>query len=160
MRVARTAFLGIAVLVFFGTAAGVARAAKVTVDLGKAEGITAVGAFDRWDEDGNARKLLDGKEKLDIPLVAFKAANAGDGKWVFKSLPPGKYDLVIMGDGRRRIEGFTFPPVLEYDPFSPSPTSPTTTRRSGFSTTSATRSTTRTRSSPCTTAATTRRSAS
>jgi hypothetical protein len=117
MCVARTAWVGIAVLVLLGTAAGVARAAKVTVDLGKAEGITLVGAFDRWDEEGNARKLLDGKEKLDIPLVAFKAADAGDGKWVFKSLPPGKYDLVIMGDGRRRIEGFTFPPVLEYDPF-------------------------------------------
>jgi hypothetical protein len=124
MRVAGIALAGLAVVTFLGTAAGVARAAKrvaqaakVTVDLGKAEGITMVGAFDRWDESGNSRKLLDGKEKLDIPLVAFKAADAGDGKWVFNRLPPGTYDLVIMGEGRRRIEGFTFPPVLEYDPF-------------------------------------------
>jgi hypothetical protein len=105
------------ILLLLASPAGVARAAKLTVDLGKAEGITMVGAFDRWDEVGNARKLLDGKEKLDVPLVAFKATDSGNGRWVFKSLPPGTYDLVIMGEGRRRIEGFTFPPVLEYDPF-------------------------------------------
>ena len=98
-------------------AASVGQAAKVTVDLGDAEGITSVGAFDRWDQDGNARKLVDPKAKIDAPQITAAAKNAGGGKWVFSNLPAGKYDLVIMGEGRRRIEGFTFPPVLEFDPF-------------------------------------------
>lgn len=107
------AFLATVVLL----SASTAPAAKVTVDLGNAEGITLVGVFDRWDTDGNARKLVDPKAKIETPQVTAKATNSGGGKWVFSNLPAGKYDLVILGNGRRRIEGFTYPPVLEFDPF-------------------------------------------
>jgi hypothetical protein len=43
----------------------------------------------------------------------------GGGRWRFKDLPKGKYDLVILADGRLRIEGFQFAPVNDFDPFLP-----------------------------------------
>ena len=45
--------------------------------------------------------------------------HAGDGKWVFKNLKPGKYDLVLLGPNRLRIEGWQYAPVLEFDSFFP-----------------------------------------
>lgn len=94
-----------------------ARAAKVTVDLGSAQGVTFVGALNRWDMDGNARKPVNPKAKIDAPEVDATAQNAGGGKWVFADLTPGKYDLVILCQNRVRIEGWTYAPVLEFDPF-------------------------------------------
>ncbi len=94
-------------------------AAKVAVDLGDSQGVTLVGAFNRWDMDGNARKPVNKDAKIDTPEVDATAVNMGDGKWVFKNLPKGKYDLVIMAGGRVRIEGWHYPPVLEFDPFLP-----------------------------------------
>ena len=38
---------------------------------------------------------------------------------MFKDLPKGKYDLVILAKGRLRIEGFQYVPVNEFDPFFP-----------------------------------------
>ncbi|MFH1266987.1 MAG: hypothetical protein ABIK89_14765 [Planctomycetota bacterium] len=96
-----------------------ARAAKVTVDLGDMQGVTSVGAFDRWDIDGNHRRPVNPKAKIDAPEVDAVATRTGENKWVFKDLKPGKYDLVIMGPGKVRIEGWTFAPVLEFDPFFP-----------------------------------------
>jgi hypothetical protein len=93
------------------------QAAKVTVDLGNAQGVTFVGAFQRWDTDGNLRKPVNPKAKIESPEVDAAATDAGSGKWVFENLPPGKYDLVILGPGRTRIEGWQFAPVLEFDPF-------------------------------------------
>lgn len=95
-------------------------AAKVTVHLGKAEGVQSVGAFQRWDADGNARKKVNPNQKIDAPEVDAAAKPAGGGKWVFDDLPKGTYDIVILLDGKRRIEGFNYPPVLEFDPFFPS----------------------------------------
>ena len=40
------------------------------------------------------------------------------GRWRFKDLPKGKYDLVILAKGWLRIEGFQFA-VREFDPFFP-----------------------------------------
>lgn len=96
-----------------------ASAAKLTVDLGDARGVTLVGAMDRWDQDGNARRIPDTKAKIDAPAVDAVAIDEGSGRWVFKKLPPGKYDLVILADGRRRIEGFQYAPVKEFDPLFP-----------------------------------------
>lgn len=93
-------------------------AAKVTLDLGNAEGIKLVGAFQRWDSDGNANKLVDKDQKIDQPQVQFTAEDSGHGKWVFADLPPASYDLVIMRD-KVRIEGFSYPPVMEFDAFIP-----------------------------------------
>lgn len=96
------------------TAPGVA--AKVTLDLGRAENVVLVGALDRWDEDGNERRPVDTKAKIDEPHVDFAAKPAGDGKWVFDNLPQGKYDFLILTRDRVRIEGFYYTPVLEFDP--------------------------------------------
>lgn len=120
-------------------------AAKVTVDLGKSQGVSFVGAIQRWDEDGNHRKLPDPKAQIGAPVVDATALDEGNGQWVFKNLPKGKYDLVILGAGGKgdsprlgeapsgpfrqtgtvpfsgpwRIEGFQFVPVHEFDPFFP-----------------------------------------
>lgn len=92
-------------------------AAKVTVDLGKVQGVTLVGAIQRWDEDGNHRKLPDPKAKIGEPRVDGRAVDEGRGRWVFMNLPKGTYDLVILADGLRRFEGFQFVPIREFDPF-------------------------------------------
>ena len=103
----------------FIVAVTVADAAKVTIELGDAKGVTLVGAFDRWDIDGNRRKPVNAKAKIGSPEVSYTAADAGEGQWVFKNLPPGKYDFVIMASGNVRIEGWHYAPVLEFDPFIP-----------------------------------------
>jgi hypothetical protein len=83
------------------------------------QGITLVGAIQRWDDDGNARRLTDQKAKIEAPFIDARAVEAGHGRWVFKDLPRGKYDLVILANDRRRIEGFQFVPVREFDSFFP-----------------------------------------
>ena len=112
-----TVVSSIAACSWFAPGQPTAEAAKVTVDLGDAQGVTLVGAFNRWDIDGNHRKPVNPKAKIDVPEVAATAKNAGAGQWVFDNLPKGTYDLVIMAQGRVRIEGFTYVPVLEFDPF-------------------------------------------
>jgi len=112
--------LALILTVFALYRAPLAYAGKLTVDLGQSgQHVTFVGAFNRWDEDGNARKPVNPKQKIDAPEVDAAAVNEGDGKWVFKNLPPGKYDLVILAKDRLRIEGWYYTPVLEFDPFFP-----------------------------------------
>ena len=118
MRNRTSSFAGLTatgVLLFLCPA--LATAAKVTVNLGNAQGVTQVGAIERWDDDGNHRKPPDPKAKIEAPAVDATARDEGAGHWVFKNLPKGKYDLVILADGRRRIEGFQYVPVREFDPF-------------------------------------------
>ncbi len=104
---------------------GRATAERLTVKLGNAEGVTLVGAIQRWDSDGNPRRQPDPKAKIDAPAVdAAAEAGKNDAKgravWVFQNLPKGKYDLVIVvRDRRLRVEGFQFAPVKEFDPFIP-----------------------------------------
>ncbi len=99
------------------SAASPAQAAKLTVDLGDAQGVTLVGAVERWDQRGNHRRPPDQNAKIDAPYVDATAAHASTSQWVFKDLAPGKYDLVILAEPRLRIEGFQFVPVKEFDPF-------------------------------------------
>ena len=94
-------------------------AAKLTVELDDWRGVTAVGALERWGADGNRRRAVDPKAKIDAPPVDFSAVAAGNNRWVFDDLPRGKYDLLIMAEGRVRIEGFSYAPVLALDPFFP-----------------------------------------
>ena len=96
-----------------------AEAARVTVDLKGTEGVTFVGAFQRWDMDGNRRKPVNPKAKIDAPEVDAVAVKARANRWVFDDLAPGEYDLVIMGPDKVRVEGWTYAPVLEFDPFFP-----------------------------------------
>ena len=93
-------------------------AAKLTLDLGNVQGIKLWAPSSAWDSDGNANKLVDKDQKIDQPQVQFTAEDSGHGKWVFADLPPASYDLVIMLD-KVRIEGFSYPPVMEFDPFIP-----------------------------------------
>ncbi len=92
-------------------------AGQVTVHIENGKGVNFVGAFFRWDQDGNLRRPVNPKAKIDAPEVDFTAARTGENTWVFKDLPRGQHDLVLMGPGRVRIEGFVFAPVLEFDPF-------------------------------------------
>jgi hypothetical protein len=94
-----------------------ASAAKLTVEIANADGVTLVGAIHRWDADGNARRQPDPKAKIDAPEVDAKATAESGGHWIFNDLPQGTYDLVILAKDRRRIEGFQFAPVKEFDPF-------------------------------------------
>ncbi len=103
--------------VLCAAAPGAAAAAKLTLELGNARTVTAVGAVQRWDADGNARRPTDTKAKIDAPRFDAKAVNVEAGRWVFSALPPGKYDLVVLAKGRVRVEGFCYPPVGEFDPF-------------------------------------------
>jgi hypothetical protein len=96
-----------------------ATAGRLTVNLGKTQGVTFVAAVQRWDEDGNHRRVPDAKAKIDAPAVDAKAVDTGGGRWLFQKLPPGKYDLVILAKDRRRIEGFQYVPVKEFDAFFP-----------------------------------------
>ena len=103
-------------LVFCLTPAG---AAELAVELGNAGKVTMVGAIQRWDREGNPRRLPNPKAKIDAPAVDAKAERDGSSRWVFRDLPKGKYDLVILADDRFRIEGFSYVPVKELDPFFP-----------------------------------------
>lgn len=105
------------VLLFSMVAIRPASAADLTLKLKDASGVTAVGAILRWDADGNHRQLIDPKAKIDAPRLDAKAVEGEDGCWVFADLPSGKYNLVVMGKDRLRIEGFCYPPVLEFDQF-------------------------------------------
>lgn len=105
---------------------GVVGATDLTVDLGKAEGVSLVAALRRWDQDGNPRRAVDANAKIDAPQADATAKRSDDerGRWVFKNLPPGRYDLLILGQvpGEKtplRIEGWHYAPVLEFDPFFP-----------------------------------------
>jgi hypothetical protein len=102
----------------------VVEAAQVTVDLGDSRGVTLVGALDRWDEGGNPRQPAVSEAKIDTPHVDFAAAEAGNNRWVFRDLPPGRYDLLIMArhpatNKPLRVEGWHYAPVQEFDPFFP-----------------------------------------
>ncbi|MEE8451008.1 MAG: hypothetical protein V3R99_03805 [Thermoguttaceae bacterium] len=102
-------------LLAFG--ADIAPAADLTLELGNSDGVTLVGALNRWDRDGNLRRPVNPKAKIDSPGLDAVAKHAGGNRWVFDNLPPGRYDLLILAKGPMRIEGWQYAPVLEFDPF-------------------------------------------
>lgn len=108
-----------AALLIAGSLCHTASAADLTLKLTSDGDVTAVGAIRRWDADGNPRRPIDPKAKIDAPRLDAKAVRAEPGRWVFADPPPGNYDLVILGKDHLRIEGFSFPPVLEFDRFLP-----------------------------------------
>jgi hypothetical protein len=98
-----------------------ATAAELTLDLGKSTGVTFVGAIARWDEDGNYTKPVNPKATIGNPEVTAQAQRQNNNRWVFRNLPAGRYDLVILArDSRVRVDGFHYPPVAEFDSFIPS----------------------------------------
>lgn len=108
--------LSFALAALCGMAFAPAAAATLTVDLGDAKDVAVVGAVDRWDQDGNPRRPIDPKAAIDSPFLDAQAVRETAGKWVFKDLKPGRYDLILLTEGKTRIEGFTFAPVKEFDP--------------------------------------------
>jgi hypothetical protein len=99
-------------------------AGELAVELGRSQGVLLVGAIRRWDEDGKARVPVDPKARIDSPRVDARAEREGDGRWVFRDIPEGRYDLVILAAGRIRVEGFHYPPLNEFDKFLPSDAQP------------------------------------
>lgn len=104
-------------LFFCGIAPCPSFAAELTVEMSNSQNVTFVGAIQRWDQDGNHRKLPDAKAKIDAPAVDATAEKTNGDRWVFKDISAGKYDLVILAKDRIRIEGFQYVPVKEFDPF-------------------------------------------
>ncbi|MBM4092418.1 MAG: hypothetical protein FJ276_23785 [Planctomycetes bacterium] len=92
-----------------------AAAGELTLVLEGATGVVQVGVLDRWDADGNPRVPVDPKARIESPRLTFSARQAGGDRWICSNLPPGRYDLVILLKGQVRIEGFHYPPVLEFD---------------------------------------------
>jgi hypothetical protein len=91
----------------------------LTLEIAGAPDLVLVGAVSRWDADGRPRVAVDPKARIDQPRVDAKGEPAGPGRWTFRNLPPGRYDLVLIASGRRRVEGFHYPPILEFDPVFP-----------------------------------------
>jgi hypothetical protein len=91
------------------------RGGELTIELNRSRGVNFVGAVRRWDENGQPRQPVDPKAKIDAPRVDAKAAPEPGNRWVFHALPPGRYDVVILAEGRVRVEGFHYPPILEFD---------------------------------------------
>jgi len=93
-------------------------AAEVKLHIQGAPALRLVGLIQRWDRDGNPVRPVDPKAKIDNP-VCLAGQQQENGTWVFQKLNPGRYDFIILGNDRLRIDGFDFPPVLEFDPFFP-----------------------------------------
>lgn len=108
-------------IVLSGGFSSIVDAADLTVKLtGETGGITLFGAVKRWDQDGNPLRKVDQNEKILEPFADAKANETSSGTWVFKNLPPGTYDLVIVKGAKKiRLEGWRFSPVLDFDPFLP-----------------------------------------
>ncbi len=94
-----------------------ALAGELIVELPGADGVTLVGVLQRWEASGEPRVAVDPKAKIDAPAVLARAQHLKDQRWVFRNLPAGRYDLVILTRDRRRVEGFHYPPLKEFDPF-------------------------------------------
>jgi hypothetical protein len=107
----------IAALLLCGWGGATADAGDLTVSLSGPDSVTLVGAVRRWDGDGNPRVPIDPKAKIDSPRVDATAVRGGGGRWVFRDLPAGRYDLVVIRSDRVRVEGFHYPPNQEFEPF-------------------------------------------
>lgn len=102
-----------------------AQAADLVVELGKSAGIQKVGAIQRFQGDGQSRRPIDPKAKIDAPALDAVAEPLAGNRWVFRGLSPGRYDLLILAQDRVRVEGFHYPPLQEFDPvLAPSATAP------------------------------------
>ena len=99
-------------------------AAELTVTVtGAPDGLT-VGVIRRWDSDGNPVRPVNPKARIESPELTAVGRRHGSDQWEFEKLAPGRYDLVLMTKNRIRLEGFTFVPVLEFDPWLASDSRP------------------------------------
>lgn len=91
---------------------------SIHLTLDNSEQVDLVGAIQRWDPDGNHVKPVNAKASIGKPETSVLGRRAGN-MWRFERLHAGRYDLVVLGKERVRVEGFDYPPVLEFDPFLP-----------------------------------------
>lgn len=91
------------------------RAADLTVDLGPSREVAKVLAVKRWDADGQPTRPIDPKAQIDAPAADAQAEAGPGNRWTFRSLPPGRYDLIVFTRDRARVDGFHYPPVLDFD---------------------------------------------
>jgi hypothetical protein len=92
-------------------------AADLTLELETTRSVRLVGAMRRWDADGNPVRPVDPQARIEAPHVDATGRCVAAGRWLLSGLEPGRYDLVILADDRLRVEGFSCPPVREFDPF-------------------------------------------
>ena len=62
-------------------------AASLNVEVSNDVRVTFLGAIGRWDADGNPRRPVDPKAKVDAPWVDAVAKQETAGRWVFSQLP-------------------------------------------------------------------------
>lgn len=113
----RTTACLLVIVSFFATTA--LQAGELRLRLENSDAVNFVGAFRRWDADGNPLKPVNPKAKIDVPEVDAQATSQDAGVWHFKQLEPGRYDLVLLLRDRVRVEGFHYPPIAEFDPTLP-----------------------------------------
>lgn len=94
------------------------RAGDLELRIVAAQEFAVVGAIQRWDEDGNPLEPVDPRAKPESPALSAQAQSVSAGVWRFVDLPPGRYDLILIAPKSRvRVEGFAYPPVLDFDEF-------------------------------------------
>lgn len=94
------------------------QAGDLELQLHAAQEFSLVGAIERWDADGNPRQPVDPRAQPAAPALAAQAQADDAGRWRFADLPPGRYDLLLLdAPSRVRVEGFSYPPVLDFDEF-------------------------------------------
>lgn len=120
----RITVLAATLLCLLGSTAPNARAGDLMVELGNSKGVTFVGAQRRWESDGQPSTPVDPKAKIDTPAVFATAEPLSGNRWLFRALPPGRYDVAILANGQVRVEGFHYPPISELDPFLPPTAAP------------------------------------
>ena len=91
------------------------------------EKVALVGAFQRWDLDGNPTRQVNPKARIERPEVDSVANRAG-GDVGLRQAQARQYDLVILCEPPPH-RGLEYAPVLEFDPFFP-PSATVATRRS------------------------------
>ncbi|MDO4558351.1 MAG: hypothetical protein Q4C47_05245 [Planctomycetia bacterium] len=94
-------------------------AIELTIELSgpRTDQVGQIVLVQRWDADGNATRKPDTKQKIGAPVHDAVAERVSTDRWTFRDLKPGRYDVIILGVDHLRIDGYDYPPVLEFDPF-------------------------------------------
>jgi len=114
----RSAVWGVLLLVGLarGHASGSIEAAELTVRIDGEATFDAVGLVRRWDALGLPLQKHEGRVQLARPDFSVRLTRRAPGLWRAK-VPEGVYDLCLVSKRRRvRLEGFHYPPVIDFDP--------------------------------------------
>ncbi len=100
-------------------------AGELSLVLEGGERFELVGLVRRWDELGLPLQRVNPKARIDAPELAVRLEPVSSGRYVARDVPDGVYDLCLV-DRRRaaRLEGFHFPPIIDFDPIWRTPPRP------------------------------------